>query len=239
MERRASKPSLRTAALIAATAAAAAVAVGLSLAFEGRPILDHPARASSFLAFALVLQLFSIRVPGRGSVGVSAVALIAAGMSLGAGASVSIAVIAAFAQFVRTRGVLHRAVFDAANFALSSAGAALIYRVIADAGGERPAVRLAGAVAAGAVYSGVNHALLCTVMAVSERRSPFTVWQERFRWARFHFLAFGPLALAAALFAVDVGIPVLLAFAVPSGLVALSLRLQLHHRQRRSSPNPA
>jgi hypothetical protein len=237
MERRASRPPGRTALVIAVAAVAACAVVGLGLLYDGRSILEHPLRAVFLLALTLLLQCLSIPVPGRGSIGVSAVGLIATGIALGVGAAAAVGVIAAVVQLVRTRGKLNRALFDASNFALGSAASAIVYAAVAGTGSGR-LVQLGGAVAAAAVYCAVNHALLCSIMAVSELRSPLSIWHERFKWASFHFLAFGPLAFAAELLAVEVGAPILLAVAIPAVLVALSLRERLGTLTRRT-PQPS
>jgi hypothetical protein len=213
---------MRTSAFVATVVAGGAVALGLGLARGGADAISaHPGRFLALAAFTLFLQLLSLRVPGKGSVGVSAVGLVAACIALGLGAAMAIAVVAALVQFVRTRGLLHRALFDAGNFALSTGAAGLVYEHLAD---SRRAVQVAAALLAGLVYTTVNVGLLCLAMASSENRTPLAVWRERFHWARFHFIAFGLLAAAAGLLATEVSLATLLGLAVPPALVALSLR---------------
>jgi putative nucleotidyltransferase with HDIG domain len=53
--------------------------------------------------------------------------------------------------------------------------------------------------------------------------SPADIWRERFRWMTPHFLASGPLALALALAYDRVGIPGLIAFALPPAFMMLSV----------------
>lgn len=174
---------------------AGAAASGIAVGTTSSPGADRPLLAAAVLLTTLVLQLHSLELPGLGAVGVSAIGLIAAAVSMGAGAAMTIAVFAALLQWARTRGLLHRAVFDAANFALAAGTAAVVYRLV---GGEAPG--LGGAIAAGTIagiaYAVVNNGLLCLVMSIAERRSFVAVWRERFRWALVVFLAFGPAAAA-------------------------------------------
>jgi hypothetical protein len=224
---------MRASALVGTVVVGGAAALGLGLARGGADAISaHPGSFVALTAFTAFLQLLSLRVPGKGSVGVSAVGILAAGIALGPGAATAIAVVAAFVQFARTRGLVHRALFDAGNFALSAGAAGLVYEHVAD---SRRAVQVAAAVLAGLVYTSVNHGLLCLAMGSSESRSPVAVWQERFHWARFHFLAFGLLGAAAGLLAGEVSLATLVGLAVPPALVALSLR----HRLRRATPKTA
>ena len=61
-------------------------------------------------------------------------------------------------------------------------------------------------------------------MGVSESRSPLAVWRERFHFARYHFLAFGALAMLAASAYNELGAASLLALAIPPVLLAQSMR---------------
>lgn len=215
----------RTRLLVGAVAVGGAGTLAAGLATGGTHAIGaRPALFGSLLAFTLFLQFLSIRVPGRGSVGVSAVGLLATGVALGPGAAMAVAAVAAFAQFSHTRGLIHRALFDAGNFVLGSGAAALAYEHVADA---RRGVQIAAAILAGLIYTTLNHALLCLAMASSEQTSPVTVWMRRYHWARFHFLAFGLLAAAAGLLASEVGPATLVPLAVPPALVAISLRMRL------------
>ena len=216
-------PRLRVALLIAAAVAGAGTAIGLNAGDIGSALSDQLGRSLTFLAAAVLLQLFALKVPGRGSVGVSAVALVGAAISLGAGPAMAIGVIVAAAQWLRSRGKAHRALFDGANIALASWAAAVAFDGFSDAG-DSGVVRLLAAVAAGLAYTLVNHGLLCLAMAASESRSPLQVWHERFHWARFHFLAFGVLGLLAATADASLGAVALVAFVAPPILLALSMR---------------
>ena len=74
---------------------------------------------------------------------------------------------------------------------------------------------------AGAVYAAINNGLLCLAMSLAERTSFSAIWFERFHWARFHFVLFGPLALAATIAYEETGTAGLVAFALPPALMVL------------------
>jgi putative nucleotidyltransferase with HDIG domain len=184
---------------------------------------DNPRRALTLLLLVLVLQAFSIQVYGRGSMSMSAIGLLAAGFMLGVGPAMVMAVLAALVQWARARGVLYKAVFDVGNFALTAGSGAAVYHLIL-LGGDSPGLKLTAATLAGVTYSAVNNGLLCLAITLSEGESFRRVWMERFHWARYHFLAWGPLALAAAIAYQKVGVSGLIAFVLPPALMLVSWR---------------
>ncbi len=213
---------LPVATLVAATAVAAVTAFTLSLASPGGRIAGDTLLLVVLLGVTLVLQAFSVRVSSQGSISVSSLGVLAAAFLLGAGPAMVIAVVAAVVQWVRRRGLLHRAVFDASNFSLSAAVAAAVFAVLTSGSPESRQV-LAAAVA-GAAYCLVNTGLLCTAMGVSEGSSPLAVWRERFQWATPHYLAAGPLAFASALLYGSVGVLAFALFAAPYALALIAHR---------------
>src|SRR6266704_5810125 len=88
----------------------------------------EPARLTTLLALTLALQMFSVRVYGRGSVSVSAIGILASAFLFDTGTTMTIAVLAALAQWIRSRSPLYKAVFDAANFAVAGAAASLLFQ---------------------------------------------------------------------------------------------------------------
>jgi putative nucleotidyltransferase with HDIG domain len=70
-------------------------------------------------------------------------------------------------------------------------------------------------------------------MAISERSSLTRIWNERFRWGVIYYFAHGPLGYACALGYERLGVPGLLAFALPPLLLMISTRQYLE-RSRRS-----
>ena len=213
----------RVVLLIAVVAAGAGAAIGLTGASIAEALRDHPAKSCAFLGMTLALQLFSIRVRGKGSVGVSAVGLIAAAIALGAGPAMAIGVVAALAQWVRSRGLAHRALFDAANFALAAGAAGGVYHSLVD-GHSSAFARVAAGILAGVAYALVNNGLLCLAMSASESVSPVSLWRARFSWAMPYLAAFGPLAVCAAFTYGALGPSSLLVLLFPPVFLALALR---------------
>jgi hypothetical protein len=202
---------------LAITACAALTATSAGLISTAK---EQPARIVTLLALTLALQMFSVRVYGRGSVSVSAIGILASAFLFDTGTTMAIAVLAAAAQLVRRNSELHKAVFDASNFAISAGAASLVFHALHD-------WRVPAAVLAGAVFAVINNGLLCLVMSFAERMPFRTVWFERFHWARFHFALFGPLALAATIAYEQIGIAGLVAFTLPPALMILSVRQYL------------
>jgi ribonuclease P protein subunit RPR2 len=164
--------------------------------------------------------MFSVQVYGRGSVSVSAIGIVASAILFDTGTTMAIAILAALAQSIRRRSQLYKGAFDAANFALAGAAAALVFE-------ELSQWRVVAAVLAGAAFAVVNNGLLCLVMSLAERTPWSKIWFERFHWARFHFALFGPLALAATIAYEQVGTAGLVAFTLPPALMILSVRQYL------------
>src|SRR5438309_3748540 len=121
----------------------------------------EPARVATLHALTLALQMFSVRVYGRGSVSVSAIGILASAFLFDIGTTMAIGVLAATAQWIRSRSQLYKAVFDASNFALCAAAASLVFHAF---GGWR----LLAAVLAGIVYTAINNGLLCLAMSLAE-----------------------------------------------------------------------
>ena len=194
------------------TAAAAVVLVGAA------------ADRGDLVAFALVtlgLQLYAVRVPWSGHISVSAVGTIACIFALGAPWTMAIAAGLAVVQLVRSRGQFHRAVFDASQWVLATGVAAVVYAAVAT--GD-PGWKVVAAALAGAAYMATSNTLLCAVIALSESTSPLAVWNDRFRAACFHYLAYGPLALAWMTVAERTGVTGIVLFAAVPAALLLTLR---------------
>jgi HD domain-containing protein/MASE9 protein len=210
----------RIASLIIALAAVLAACLVVATPQIERTIQAEPTRVAALLVLTLLLQMFSVQVYGRASVSVSAIGILTTAFVLNTGTAMGIAVAAALAQWLRRRGQFHKAIFDAANFALATGAASLVYHAFVDQ-------RLAAAIAAGLVYAAINNGLLCFVMSIAESTPWRSVWLERFHWARFHFMLFGPLALAGTIAYEQIGVTGLAAFALPPALMILSVRQYL------------
>src|SRR5919198_6623370 len=110
----------------AIVASAVVVAVVRSVA---ETMAQEPGRVATLLGLTLVLQLFSVRVYGRGSVSVSAIGMLASVFLVDTGTAMAIAMVAALAQWLRRRGELYKAIFDGANFAISAAAASVVFQL--------------------------------------------------------------------------------------------------------------
>jgi putative nucleotidyltransferase with HDIG domain len=216
-------PSAAVGLLITVVAIAASLALAVGAPAGLATIFDNPRDFLFLLALTLALQLFSSDLYGSGGESVSAAGMLAAAFVLGAAPAMAIAIVAAVLQWIRRRGLLHRAIFDASDFALATGAAAVTYAV-ADQATDSIPVLLAAAAAAGVAYKVVNTGLLCVAMALSESVPVREVWRERFRWARFHYLALGPVAFAAVVAYERMGVLGLAAFSVPPVLMMLSVR---------------
>jgi HD domain len=181
---------------------------------------EEPGQIATLLLLTIVLQMFSVQVYGRGSVSVSAIGILASAFLFDTGTTMAIAILAATAQWIRTRVELYKLAFDAANFAVAGAAASLAFQALND-------WRLVGAIVAGTLYTVINTGLLCLAMSLAEQTRLSTIWFERFHWARFHFVLFGPLALAATIAYEQTGPAGLAAFALPPALMILSVRQYL------------
>jgi hypothetical protein len=183
-------------------------------------VSQEPGRVATLFGLTLVLQMFSVQVYGRGSVSVSGIGILASAFLFDTGTTMVIAVLAAVAQWIRTRAEPYKLVFDVANYALSAAAGSLVFQALGD-------WRLPAALVAGAAYAVVNNGLLCLAMSLAEHTSIASIWFERYHWARFHFALFGPLALAATIAYEQIGTAGLAAFALPPALMIMSVRQYL------------
>ncbi|HET6944208.1 MAG TPA: HD domain-containing phosphohydrolase, partial [Gaiellaceae bacterium] len=212
---------MRVRALIGAVALSAAAAIGLALPTVVHTAAADPRRVASMLALTLVLQVFSVPVYGRGGFGVSAIGILAAAFLLNTGTAMALAFVAALVHWGRRRSEPSKAIFDAGNFALSAGAAGLTFHALDGTW------RFLAAAVAGCAYAALNNGLVCLAMSLAEGTAWRAVWRDRFHWARYYFLLFGPLALVAETAYRLMGPQGLVAFAVPPALMMLSARRYL------------
>jgi hypothetical protein len=227
---RAKDPRTAVTRLVALLAAAALVAAAAAAPSALTAVRAQPTEAAMFLLLSLVFQLLSVQVYGKGTIGISAIAKLAAGFSMGPGVAIAVAIATAIFNSARRRAPLQRWAFDAAEWALAAGAAALVYRPFASFGAEP--VLLVGATLAGAAYSVLNLGLVCLVMSFAESARFTAVWRERFHWARYHFLGYGLLALALTIAQRELGLTGVAAFALPPILAAASVQQYLKHTHR-------
>jgi putative nucleotidyltransferase with HDIG domain len=214
------------AAFITLVACAASVVLALTVG-SWHAVSARPATFAAFAVLALVLEAIRVDVYGRGTVSFAGTGLLATGMVFGIGPAAALSVACAAVVVVRVRTRLHRAVFNAANFALSAAAGAGAYHLLHGAG--RSTVLLIGpSFVAGVAYLVVNVGLITLAMSLSEGLRPVAVWNERFRWFTPYYLVSGPLALALVLAYERVGVIGMLAFTAPPAMLMLSIRQYVH-----------
>ena len=208
--------------LVLGVVATAITALALTAPSIVRTVDSRPKTVFEFLVFTALLQLFAVEVHGRGRVGVGAIGKLASGFVLGAGPAMGIAVVPVLIGLVLTRArwPLHRYAFDGAMWVVCTGISIEVYRALE--GG--PVTTFVAAVAAGVVYTLLNHTLLCAAIGWTEGVSPRRIWVERFHWGRYHYLAFGLLAYAAAQGWSAIGLVGLVAFGLPPALLILSFR---------------
>jgi putative nucleotidyltransferase with HDIG domain len=211
----------RVSALIGVVTAGAGAAAIVALPTITHTVSTEPRRVASMLALTLVLQLFSVPVYGRGGIGVSAVGILATAFLVNTEAAIAVAVIAALLHWVRRRSEFEKAIFDAGNFVVAAAAAGATFHAL----DGMP--RLIASAVAGGVFTALNVGLVCLAMSVAEGIAFRSVWRERFHWARYYFLLFGPLALVAESAYKLMGIQGLFAFTVPPALMLLAFRRYL------------
>jgi HD domain-containing protein/MASE9 protein len=216
---------VRVRALIVAVAVGAGAAIAASLPTIVRTASADPRRVASMLALTLVLQLFSVPVYGRGGFGVSAIGILAAAFLLNTETAMALAVVAALLQWARRRKELKKAIFDAGNFALAAGAAGVTFHALDGTW------RFLAAAVAGFAYAALNNGLVCLAMSLAEGKPWRAVWRERFQWARYYFLLFGPLALVAETAYRLMGVQGLVAFTVPPALMMLSARRYLEQTE--------
>jgi response regulator RpfG family c-di-GMP phosphodiesterase len=209
--------------LLAATAAAAFV---LTANDTWAQLSGHAAGIAAFLAATAVLQLVAAELYGRGTLSAADVGMLAIGFTFGPGPGMLAAVVLAGVHAAKRRTRPHRALFNAAMWALATGAATGGYHAVSGAD-SAPLAVLALSLAAGVLFGAINVGLLTLVMSISEHVGPVSVWRERFRWTTPSYLASGLIAAATMIAYEGVGFVGLFAFALPPALLAFSQRQYL------------
>jgi hypothetical protein len=197
-------------ALATGTAGAAVAAVALP-AVRGL----EPAPLLLLAALVVAARLRTLPVYGRGSYAVSTVPVLAAGMLLGAGGAVAVALVSGLAHAAVRRLPWYKALFNCGNYVLAAALAAVVFQA---AGAELALGNLPFLVALAAATGLVHylHMLLTAVAIAAEHRtSPLRAWAEHFAWLWPHYPVLGVLALLLALAYRAFGLTGVAAFVVP------------------------
>ncbi len=178
-------------------------------------------------------QSLAIEIYGRGRISTSAVVIMAGGMIFGMPAALFLASVVPVTVWVWNRSPLHRVLFDAGATTLAAAATVIVYEQIAariPGGALIPLAALA--VVAALVYYLVNVGLISAAIGLSEGRSPFEVWDEKFRWLPLHYEVFGLLALLIALAYQALAIYGLISFLVPPVMLRYVMKQYMDHTER-------
>jgi putative nucleotidyltransferase with HDIG domain len=151
--------------------------------------------------------------------------MLATGFLLNTGTAMAVALITALVHWGHRRREFDKAVFDAGNFVLAAGAAGGTFHALDGA------PRLLAAAVAGVVYATLNIGLVCVAMSLAEGIALRALWRERFHWARYYFLLFGPLALVAESAYKLMGLQGLFAFTLPPALMLLAFRNYLERTE--------
>ena len=228
----ASHESSRVGGFITLVACVASVVLTQSLVGSWHAVTHRPLAFATFVILTLVLQVIVVDVYGKGAFSFAGTGQLATAIVFGIGPAMLVAALAGVVLLVRMRSPLHRGVFNAATFALSTAAGGYVYHLFPESG-TSTLVRLGPSLLAGAAYFVVNIGLIMVVVNLAEGMRPRAVWNERFRWLTPYYLASGPLAVALTSAYASVGLVGMLAFTMPPALMMLSIR-QYVSRTRQS-----
>jgi putative nucleotidyltransferase with HDIG domain len=224
--------SSRVGGFITLVACVASVVLTQSVLGSWHEVTHRPLAFATFVVLTLVLQVIVVDVYGKGAFSFAGTGQLATAIVFGIGPAMLVAVLAGVVLLVRMRSPLHRGVFNAATFALSTAAGGFVYHLFPESG-TSTLVRLGPSLLAGAAYFVVNIGLIMAVVNLAEGGRPRAVWNERFRWLTPYYLASGPLAVALTSAYASVGLVGMLAFTMPPALMMLSIR-QYVSRTRQS-----
>jgi putative nucleotidyltransferase with HDIG domain len=210
------------AVIVTLTACIASVVLAQTIPDAWPRVTADPFAFAVFVALTIALELVVVDVYGKGAIAFCGTGMLATGMMFGPGAGAAVGVLCALLRLARTRGRVHRGVFNAANFALSAAAGAEVASVGGD--GRSIVLRLVAAFVGGSAFLVINLGLLTLAMAASEELPPRLVWNERFRWLTPYYLVSGPLALALVVADERVGLLGMAAFTAPPAMMMLAIR---------------
>jgi len=217
--------------LISAVASIASVSLMATAGETYRALVERPGDLAVFVGLTLVLHLLSVEIYGKGRIGVAGIGALAVGFAIGVGPAMATQVVAAFALYLRDRRTTkthkaHKALFNAATLALAAGAGAAVYHLLSQPGWSA-LERIGPALAGGAVFWLVNIGLLTLVVSRDTGERFMSVWDQFFRWLTLHYVAFGPLAIAAVIAYERVGVAGVVAFTLPPALLLLSVRQYL------------
>lgn len=163
-----------------------------------------------------IAQSVPVDIYRLGRISISAVIVLAGGILFGAPAALLLAAVAALVQWGLSKGIWYRCLFDLGTLTLSALTATAVYHwLVAFQASPDPILLVGPALVAAVAYYVVNVGLLTLVMALCEKSSPITVWNERFRWLTVHYVAYGAFSLFLVLGYQAIGVYGLAAYFLP------------------------
>ena len=166
-----------------------------------------------------------------GSISVSAVGALAGAALFGPRAALLLALAVAVVDWSARRPSTHHLLYNIGVLSLASLAAAGVFSATAHVHPRELATALAG-LAAGAVYYGVNMALMSLAIAIEGREAWWRVFQERFAWLLPHYVVYGFIGAVMSLAYHAVGLYALAVFAVPLLLMRKTQEAYLKHTQK-------
>jgi diguanylate cyclase (GGDEF)-like protein/putative nucleotidyltransferase with HDIG domain len=167
----------------------------------------------------------------EGTISVSAVGSLAGAALFDFRAALPLAVTICIVEWSARRQSLHQVMYNIATLSLSSLAAAAVFSVGFD--GNMSQLVVAGlGIVGGAVYFGVNMALLSLASGVEGHENPWSVFTERFAWLLPHYVVYGFIGAVMGLAYHAVGLYALAVFAVPLLLMRKTQEAYLKHTQK-------
>jgi len=187
-----------------------------------------------WIALILAVDAAPVRMPGGGFITVSSTLDYAGILILGPAP-------VALAEFLATLtlqlGVQRRpwpkALFNASTFAGTVMVAGAVYRVLSAATASLPFIPglVIPILGMGVVYYALNSWVVSLVIALSEHRNAWHIWQVNYVWTIFHMIASLPFAAAIAVGHSQLGVPGILLFSLPLVLARYSFKLYIDTKQ--------
>ena len=170
----------------------------------------------------------------EGTISVSAVGSLAGAALFDYRAALPLAVTICVVEWSARRQSLHQVMYNVATLSLSSLAAAAIFSFGFGGFGGNMSQLVAATlgVVGGAVYFGVNMALLSLASGVEGHENPWSVFHERFAWLLPHYVVYGFIGAVMGLAYHAVGLYALAVFAVPLLLMRKTQEAYLKHTQK-------
>ncbi|MCZ6765538.1 MAG: HD-GYP domain-containing protein [bacterium] len=187
-----------------------------------------------FIGLIILADTAPIKLPrGGASIAASSPIDLAAILLFGAPAAALIEAVAALLSevFIQRRPAM-RIAFNVPLLIVMVGAAGLVYKSFGPTWTSLDSPRfLLPLFACGVVYYAVNTVSISIIIALSDRRNPFAVWQQNFMWNFAHIVAFMPIAAIIALVYVRSGMWTIALFIVPLFLARYTYQLYIEMKE--------